>query len=70
MNALLALDPILDGGLKWTPIVIVLVKIVVVFAVALLGTMFMVWFERKVVSGMHNRIGPSKAGPKGLLQGL
>jgi NADH-quinone oxidoreductase subunit H len=70
VTGVLALDPLLDGGLKWTPLVILAVKILVVFAVALVGTMFMVWFERKVVSGMHNRIGPTKAGPKGLLQTL
>ena len=27
--------------------------------------MFMVWYERKVVSGMQNRVGPNKAGPLG-----
>ena len=32
--------------------------------------MLMIWFERKVVSGMHNRIGPNKAGPLGILQSL
>ena len=38
--------------------------------VALVATMFMVWYERKVVSGMQNRIGPNKAGPWGILQTL
>ena len=40
------------------------------FVVGLVATMMMVWFERKVVSGMQNRIGPNKAGPFGLLQTL
>jgi NADH-quinone oxidoreductase subunit H len=67
---LLALDPLLDGGLRWTPLVIVGLKILVIFAVALLATMFMVWFERKMIAGLQNRIGPTKAGPFGLLQTL
>ncbi len=32
--------------------------------------MLMVWFERKLISDMQNRIGPNKAGPWGLLQTL
>ena len=32
--------------------------------------MFMVWFERKVIAGMQNRVGPNKAGPFGILQTL
>ena len=67
---MLALDPMLDGGLLWTPLIIVLFKVVIVFAIGLVGTMFMVWYERKVVSGMQNRVGPNKAGPWGLLQTL
>jgi NADH-quinone oxidoreductase subunit H len=42
----------------------------VVFVTGLVATMLMVWFERKVVAGMGNRVGPNKAGPFGLLQTL
>ena len=47
-----------------------LLKVVVIFVIGLVGTMFMVWFERKVIAGMQNRIGPNKAGPFGMLQTL
>ncbi len=69
-QSLLAMDPLLNGGLLWTPILLVAFKVLVVFVIGLIGTMFMVWYERKVVSGMQNRIGPNKAGPFGLLQTL
>jgi NADH-quinone oxidoreductase subunit H len=67
---MLALDPMLEGPLLWTPLLIVIGKVVVIFVIALVATMFMVWYERKVVSGMQNRVGPNKAGPFGLLQTL
>ena len=70
LGVLLGVDPLLDGGLLWTPLVIVLVKVVIVFVLALVGTMLMVWFERKVIAGMQNRVGPNKAGPFGILQTL
>lgn len=65
-----SIDPGLAGDLFWAPLVVVVLKVLVVFVLGLVATMLMVWFERKVVAGMQNRIGPNKAGPFGLLQTL
>lgn len=46
------------------------VYVVLVFAMLLVSVMLMVWFERKVVSDLQNRIGPNVAGPWGILQTL
>ncbi len=67
---MLGLDPLGTDGLWWKPLLIMLVKVLVIFGVSLVATMLMIWGERKIVSGMHNRIGPNKAGPFGLLQSL
>ncbi len=47
---------------------LVLLKVVFVFVFLLLVTMFMIWFERRVIGRMQNRPGPNRAGPFGLLQ--
>ncbi|MGA0208525.1 MAG: NADH-quinone oxidoreductase subunit NuoH, partial [Candidatus Nanopelagicales bacterium] len=45
-------------------------KSVAVFALLVLLTLFTIWWERRVVSRMQNRIGPNRVGPQGLLQSL
>lgn len=68
--AILAGDPLLADGVDGVDLLIVAIKTLVVFVVVLVGVMLMVWFERKLISDMQNRIGPNRAGPWGLLQTL
>jgi len=70
MNPVLAADPIDSAKLDATTISILLGKTVVIFVIILISVMFYVWFMRKVIADMQNRIGPAKAGPFGLLQTL
>ncbi|WP_271216306.1 NADH-quinone oxidoreductase subunit NuoH [Streptosporangium carneum] len=66
---LLAADPSLADFGK-DPIWISIIKAVVIFAVLMLGVLFGVWFERKLISRMQNRYGPNRAGKFGLLQSV
>jgi NADH-quinone oxidoreductase subunit H len=68
-NGVLAADSTLSdfNQLIWW---LVLLKCVIVFVFLLLTTLFMIWFERRVIGRMQNRPGPNRAGPWGLLQPL
>jgi NADH-quinone oxidoreductase subunit H len=66
----LAADPLLSGDVDLGIVLLVVAKAVVVFALLLVLVLFYIWFMRKVIADMQNRIGPAKAGPWGILQTL
>ncbi|HEX3816432.1 MAG TPA: NADH-quinone oxidoreductase subunit NuoH [Mycobacteriales bacterium] len=49
---------------------LILIKVVVVFALLMVLTIFLIWWERRLISFMQYRIGPNRIGPMGLLQTL
>ncbi len=49
---------------------LILAKVLAIFLVLVLLTLFNIWFERRVVARMQHRIGPNVHGPFGLLQSL
>ena len=71
MNPLLAItDPIFDGDIDLTVFLIILGKVLFVFVLLLLSVLMYIWFMRKVIARLQNRVGPTRAGPFGLLQTL
>jgi NADH-quinone oxidoreductase subunit H len=63
-------DPLFDHGLDLAVWIILLVKVVVVFALVMVSVLFMVMYERKAVAWLGVRYGPNRAGPNGWLQSL
>jgi len=66
----LAADPLFNHGIDLDVVLIVVGKTVAVFAMLLLAVLLYIWFLRKVIADMQNRIGPDRAGPFGLLQSM
>ena len=63
-------DPLFSEGVNLTVVLIVIGKTIAVFALLLISVLLYIWFLRKVIAQMQNRIGPDRAGPFGLLQTL
>ena len=54
--------------MDWIDLGLVALRVLVVFVLLQVVTILLIWFERKVVADMQNRVGPERAGPWGILQ--
>ena len=57
------------GGrlMDWLDWLLLVARVVVVFFALLILVMLLIWMERKVIADMQTRVGPMRAGPRGVL---
>jgi NADH-quinone oxidoreductase subunit H len=70
-HLLAAGDPLMSGHIDKGVVAIVIAKTLITFALVLVSVILMIWFERKIIADLQNRIGPARAGGRfGILQTL
>ena len=53
--------------MDWLDWLLVIARVVIVFFALLILVMLLIWMERKVIADMQTRVGPTRAGPRGVL---
>ena len=53
--------------MTWIDWILLVARVVVVFFALLIAVMLFIWMERKVIADMQTRVGPMRAGPRGIL---
>ena len=59
-----------QGWFGQDPLWMVILKTIGIFVILVVVVLMTIWFERRVVGRMQQRIGPNRTGPQGLLQSL
>jgi NADH-quinone oxidoreductase subunit H len=55
------------AGMDWLDWILLAARVIVVFFGLLILVMLLIWVERKVIADMQTRVGPLRAGPRGIL---
>jgi len=53
--------------MDWLDWVLLVARVVIVFFALLIAVMLLIWMERKVIADFQTRVGPMRAGPRGIL---